>query len=138
LLYKSTKGVSMLYVTCALLWHKGLVLAAQRSESMSLPLKWELPGGKLEQGETPVAGLIREMQEELSIDVEPIHPLPPAPYLLGQRPLTLLPYVCTYNGVPVTPLEHKQVVWLPPSELHKLDWAEADIAVIDSFINWLT
>ncbi len=128
----------MLYVTCAIVWHQQRVLAAQRSERMRLPLKWEFPGGKLEEGEHPEAGLIREIKEELNITIHPIHALPAAPYLTGKQPLTLLPYVCTYNGAPIVPMEHQQVVWLPPHELHKLDWAEADIAVIDSFMAWLT
>ena len=57
------------HVACAIIEHDGLVLAAQRSEGMNLPLKWEFPGGKLEAGETPGECVIRELHEELAVRV---------------------------------------------------------------------
>ena len=50
-------------VTCALIFHRGKVLAAQRSLTMDLPGQWEFPGGKVEDGEDPKACLIREIKE---------------------------------------------------------------------------
>ena len=57
------------HVVCAIIEQDGLVLATQRSATMTLPLKWEFPGGKLEAGETPEQALIREVCEELGISV---------------------------------------------------------------------
>ena len=54
-------------VTCAIIARDGLVLAAQRSAVMSLPLKWEFPGGKINHGESTEECLRRELFEELSI-----------------------------------------------------------------------
>lgn len=60
----------MIDVACAIIIDdEGKVLAAQRSESMSLPLKWEFPGGKLSKNETAEDCIVREIQEELNISV---------------------------------------------------------------------
>ena len=65
-------------VSCAIIEAEGLVLVAQRSESMSMPLKWEFPGGKVHAGESPEECLHRELKEELSITVEVVRNLPSA------------------------------------------------------------
>lgn len=56
-------------VTCAIIQSDGKILAVQRSEAMSLPLKWEFPGGKIDLGETAEKCLLREIKEELNIDI---------------------------------------------------------------------
>ena len=58
-----------LRVACAIIERDGRVLAAQRSAAMTLPLKWEFPGGKIEAGESPEECLIRELMEELGVTV---------------------------------------------------------------------
>ena len=67
-----------LQVTCAIIERRGLVLATQRSATMSLPLKWEFPGGKIREGETPADCLRRELLEELGIDAPVIDALAPS------------------------------------------------------------
>jgi 8-oxo-dGTP diphosphatase len=59
-----------IHVTCAIIEKDGKVLSTQRSESMSMPLKWEFPGGKIKAGESPSECLHRELQEELGVEVE--------------------------------------------------------------------
>jgi 8-oxo-dGTP diphosphatase len=56
-------------VVCGVIVDTDKVLCVQRSESMTLPLKWEFPGGKIEQGETSEECLNRELKEELNIEV---------------------------------------------------------------------
>ena len=58
-----------LHVACALIERSGKVLATQRSAAMSLPLKWEFPGGKIKDGERPEECLERELHEELGIEI---------------------------------------------------------------------
>ena len=58
-----------IHVTCAIIEKDGKVLSTQRSETMSLPLKWEFPGGKINDGERPEDCLSRELHEELGIAV---------------------------------------------------------------------
>ena len=102
-------------------------LAAQRSACMSLPLKWEFPGGKVETGEEPEEALVREIQEELGVDITV------GPYLatgtVPHRGQTLILdiYEATLQGEaePVAH-EHATLRWVTAAELTELDWAEAD------------
>lgn len=121
-------------VTCAILEREGLVLAAQRSASMSLPLKWEFPGGKIEPGESMIDCLQRELSEELDVCVEVGKSLPPTTHHYPTFTVTLYPFICAIQSGEITLHEHAAITWLPPQELHTLDWAEADIPVIEAYL----
>lgn len=120
-----------LVVTCAIIVKDGCVLAAQRSISMSHPLEWEFPGGKVEAGETPEECIVREIQEELGLEVKVIEPgaVVFKPHASG-RTLELLPFVCEVIGGDLHLREHAQVRWCEPAELGELDWAAADVEVL--------
>jgi 8-oxo-dGTP diphosphatase len=60
----------MKQVVAALIVKDGLVLVCQRTRHQTMPLKWEFPGGKIEEGEQPRAALHRELEEELGIDAD--------------------------------------------------------------------
>lgn len=60
----------MISVVCAVIINKGDILIAQRSEKMSLPLKWAFPGNKIEEDEDPKKALQREIQKELNLRIE--------------------------------------------------------------------
>jgi 8-oxo-dGTP diphosphatase len=113
-------------VACAVIKKNGKVLATQRSESMSMPLKWEFPGGKIDNGESPEECLKRELMEELSIEVDVGQPLPQTTYQYPDFSVTLFPFICTITGGRLTLHEHKTFAWMPPDKLHSLDWTEAD------------
>ncbi len=121
-------------VACAVIEDQGKVLAAQRSRSMSMPLKWEFPGGKLHDGESPEACLARELEEELGIRVRIRHPLPPVVHRYDEFVIELIPFVCTLAGGRLMLHEHSAVAWLSPHELSELDWPAADIPVIASYL----
>lgn len=97
---------------------------------MSLPLKWEFPGGKIDEGEMPEECLKRELREELGIEVAVGKPLLPVTHHYPTFSVTLYPFICTIVSGEITLLEHAACVWLPPEMLHTLDWAEADMPVI--------
>lgn len=124
----------MIKVACAIIEKDGLVLAAQRSERMSLPLKWEFPGGKIEPGETPEECLCRELFEEMGVSVNVGKSLPASTYHYSKVSVTLYPFVCSIASGEIVLDEHAAIDWLPPEELHTLDWAEADVAVIESYL----
>lgn len=65
----------MITVVCAIIIKDGKILITQRSEFMSLPLKWEFPGGKLEDYESPEECLRRELKEELNINIHVLEKL---------------------------------------------------------------
>jgi len=121
-----------LQVACAIIEKSGKVLATQRSESMSLPLKWEFPGGKIRAGECPDECLKRELLEELGIEVVIYRPLPHSTHHYPTFTVTLHPFICTLAKGEITLHEHAASCWLRPEELPKLDWAEADWPLIES------
>jgi 8-oxo-dGTP diphosphatase len=125
----------MLRVTCAIIELNGKVLCAQRSKKMDLPLKWELPGGKVEVEETPEDCLIREINEELGLDIEIIRQLPAFQHKYpNQKTIELLPFICKIINGEIILKEHQQVKWLGKNELLSLDWAEADISIVNFYI----
>jgi 8-oxo-dGTP diphosphatase len=122
------------HVTCAIIERDGLILAAQRSATMNLPFKWEFPGGKIDPGETPEACLKRELVEELGIEVAVGPALEPATHSYQDITVTLYPFVCTIAKGEIVLHEHAAVGWLKPEELPDLDWAAADVPVLDNYL----
>lgn len=123
-----------IHVTCAIIEKNGFVLAAQRSAAMSLPLKWEFPGGKIDTGESPEGCLKRELMEELGITVKVGQALSPNTYHYPAFTVTLYPFICGIDVGEVILHEHSAIMWLPPEKLLSLDWADADIPVIESYL----
>ncbi len=126
----------MTEVTCAIILNGDLILAAQRSESMQLPLKWEFPGGKIEKGETAECCLLRELKEELNIEVEIIGKLNPSIYSYDFAVVKLIPFVVNYVSGEITLSEHKTVRWLKRDELRAMDWAPADVEVVEEYLKF--
>jgi 8-oxo-dGTP diphosphatase len=100
---------------------------------MSMPLKWEFPGGKINKGETPEECLVREVREELGVDIHVDGPLRPATHHYPGLTVTLYPFVCTIVSGDIILHEHAACVWLLPAELAGLDWAEADWPVLKAY-----
>jgi len=123
-----------IHVTCAIIERDGLVLAARRSAAMSLPLKWEFPGGKIDPGETVEECLQRELHEELNIRLQVGKRLSASTHYYPAFTVTLYPFVCTIASGEIILHEHAAIAWLPPAELHTLDWAEADYPVIAEYL----
>ncbi len=128
--------VRIIPVVCAIIERDGLVLCALRSEHMSLPGKWEFPGGKLEENEPPEEALIREIKEELNIEIKIIEALPIAEHAyVPEKIIQLIPYRCIIvSGENPTPTEHSELRWMKKDELIQLDWAAADIPIVLNYI----
>ena len=124
-------------VPCAIIEDQGRVLAAQRSASGTLGLKWEFPGGKLETGETDVEALVREIREELSVEIRLGARLPVTNRDDVFRIIQLIPFVCQLATDEIILTEHEQFLWLTPDELPALDWAEADREVLQNYFKYL-
>jgi 8-oxo-dGTP diphosphatase len=123
-----------IHVTCAIIERGGLILAAQRSADMSLPLKWEFPGGKIDPGELPEECLRRELMEEMGIQVVVGESLPASTHQYPTFAVTLHPFICSIEAGEIVLHEHAAIAWLPPERLHTLDWAAADLPVIESYL----
>jgi len=123
-----------IHVACAIIERDGLVLAARRNESMSLPLKWEFPGGKIDPGESPRECVHRELMEEMGIAVKITAALPTHTHHYSDFSVTLYPFVCEMVSGEIILREHAAIIWLAPEKLPSLDWAEADFPVIESYI----
>ena len=100
---------------------------------MSLPLKWEFPGGKVDVGESLEECLCRELVEELGVRVQIRQPLIPVTHQYPLFTITLYPFICLIESGALTLHQHVALSWLPPRELHTLDWAEADIPIVDAY-----
>ncbi|WP_217179278.1 (deoxy)nucleoside triphosphate pyrophosphohydrolase [Gillisia limnaea] len=121
-------------VTCAIIEKEGKVLCAQRSEKMNLPLKWEFPGGKVEGGEDLATCLKREIKEELGVEIDVLKRLPSNFHIYSNLKLELIPFRCSLQTFEIDLLEHAKVLWLPVEKLKDLDWAEADVPIVDYYI----
>jgi 8-oxo-dGTP diphosphatase len=125
-----------LHVTCAIIEQDGYVLAAQRSHTMDMPLKWEFPGGKIKPAETPENCLHREIAEELAIKVAVHQALAEVTHAYPDFTITLYPFVCTITSGTITLREHAAVTWLPREDLASLDWAAADRPVLEAYFRF--
>ncbi|WP_202928114.1 (deoxy)nucleoside triphosphate pyrophosphohydrolase [Cyclobacterium salsum] len=122
---------SMLWVTCAVIRNsQHQILAVQRSEKMRMPLKWEFPGGKVEAGETEEEALIREIQEELGLNIQVEKRMQPVHHDYGDLAICLVPFWARTRAVAPILMEHTAYRWMPPELLPDLDWAAADIPIV--------
>ncbi len=101
---------------------------------MSLPLKWEFPGRKIEEIETSEQCLLREIKEKLGVAIEILKKLPNSYYDYGTFEIILIPYLCKYLGDEIILSEHIEFQWLLFSELELLDWASADIPIVNEIL----
>ncbi len=117
-------------VTCAVIRNdEGLVLMVRRGPGMDNAGKWEFPGGKTRQGEDHEDCIIREIGEELGINIIIIGRLDPVEYDYGHRMIRLIPFLCdTLASKPVLS-EHDEYRWMKPDELVTLDMTAADVPI---------
>jgi 8-oxo-dGTP diphosphatase len=126
----------MVDVTCAIIEHNDKVLVTQRSVKMHLPLKWEFPGGKIEKGETPESCLKREIFEELNINIQIKKQLRANIHQYSEtKTIKLIPFICILLSDEIKLLEHANFLWLNKLELLNLDWADADIPILNEYLN---
>ena len=111
-------------VVAALIQDKdGRILCAKRNQDKSQGGKWEFPGGKPEEGETLEGALVREVREELGIDIKVLRLFDQS--ITGDIELAVFSCELVADK-PSTSTDHSELRWLKEEELSGLDWAEAD------------
>jgi 8-oxo-dGTP diphosphatase len=122
----------VLVVACALVDADGRVLICQRPQGKQLAGLWEFPGGKVEPGESPEAALIRELKEELDIDVKAacLAPFVFASHSYDDFHLLMPLYLCRRWEGFVTALEHPALAWVRPDKLGDYAMPPADAPLV--------
>lgn len=119
-------------VSCAIIVDRnGLIMAARRGAAMNMPMKWEFPGGKIEADESAASCLLREIREELNLQIKIEQELPVFSHDYPKFRINLHPFVCTIIAGELILQEHESVEWLACTELHRLDWAAADLPIVE-------
>lgn len=117
----------------------GRVLLAQRPPGKKMAGLWEFPGGKVEPGETPEAALIREMHEELGVDIKEacLAPFTFASHAYDDFHLLMPLYLCRrWQGTP-TPREGQVLKWVRPKEMKDYPMPPADIPLVAMLRDYL-
>jgi len=112
----------------------GRVFCVQRGENAKkyISKKWEFPGGKLEPGESREEALVRELKEELKVLVSNLEFLTTVDYTYPDFRLVMHAFTCEVRGSKNPELtEHLAYEWRESSDLKNLDWAAADVPIVE-------
>ncbi|HIF9347432.1 TPA: (deoxy)nucleoside triphosphate pyrophosphohydrolase [Photobacterium damselae] len=120
-------------VVAAVLINGGQFLAVQRGESQLsyVSKKWEFPGGKVEAGETLVAAITRELEEELRITIAEPQFLLTVEHSYPDFDITMHCFVVDVPARELELTEHLDSRWLNKEQLWDLDWAAADVPAVE-------
>lgn len=111
------------------------LLAGRRSAPESLAGQWEFPGGKLESGEDPIAGLRRELHEELGVEVivgEEFAGPADGGWEITDRHLMYLWFAEVSAGTPQPLADHDELRWLTPAQFHSVPWLVGDLPIVEA------
>jgi 8-oxo-dGTP diphosphatase len=120
----------MLIVVAGLVYRGDELLIAQRPAGKHSELKWEFPGGKVEENEDPRDTLVREVKEELDIEVKVERIADVIFHRYPDRAVLLLFYVCHYASGVTRALDAADFAWVKPSQLLNYDFIAADMDLI--------
>jgi len=124
-------------VVAAIILQNNKVLATQRGYG-EFEGGWEFPGGKIEPGETPENALVREISEELAIEIMVEKYITTVEYDYPSFHLHMQCFLCSVIQGDLTLLEHSDAKWLSKENLETVNWLPADIVVVQKLINIFT
>ena len=120
-------------VVAAIIVHDGKILCTQRGENKYpyLSKKFEFPGGKVENDESLAQALTREIQEELNMTISVKRLFLTVEHSYSDFNIVMHSFVCNTQSRELTLDEHIEGLWLKVAELDSLDWAAADIPIVE-------
>ena len=123
-------------VVAGIIEYNGLILCTQRQDNAdkTIALKWEFPGGKIEEGESKESALKREIIEELNISIKDLQPFCDVEYCYPNKLVKMYCYVCKCNSNKITLNVHNDYKWLKKEDLESLEWAPADVPVVKKLL----
>ena len=117
-------------VVAAIIIHENKIFATQRGYG-EFKDGWEFPGGKIEPGETPHEALVREIKEELGIEIEVKDFLETVEYDYPKFHLSMDCFFCTIRSGELVLKEHEAAKWLTAETLESVEWLPADKGLIE-------
>lgn len=118
-----------IYVVAAIIHRRNEIFATQRGYG-NYKDWWEFPGGKIEPGETPEEALVREIKEELAIDITVDKYITTVEYDYPEFHLVMDCFWCSIKNGELKLLEHEDARWMPLDDLKQVNWLPADVEVI--------
>ncbi|WP_125775725.1 (deoxy)nucleoside triphosphate pyrophosphohydrolase [Antribacter gilvus] len=109
------------------------LLGARRARPVEIAGRWEFPGGKVDDGESPTQALHRELREELGVRVEMGDELPgpdDGGWVITDRHVMRLWFARVTDGDPLPLVEHDELRWLSPDGLADVDWLDGDLPIV--------
>ena len=127
-----TRGpMKHIQVVAAIFTNGEKVLAMRRAPHKPLPGKWEFPGGKIEPGESPEQALIREIKEELDVEITSLELFDHSTTILPSWEVELSCFKVEADKSPEQSTDHDQLIWLEKEKLHTLDWSDSDLPAVE-------
>lgn len=121
-------------VAAAIIEDGGRILIGRRQAGGSCSLLWEFPGGKLEPGETPEACLLREVKEELNIDIAGLRPYGTANHVYAGGPMHFYFYRAVIAAGTPQCRVHRTLLWVKKQDLGRFPFCPADIEIINRLL----
>lgn len=128
--------MKIITVVASIIIYNNKILCVQRNLNKYeyISRKFEFPGGKIEQGESKEEALIREIKEELNMDINIESEFLTVEHQYPDFHLTMYSFICSCNDTKLELKEHIDFKWLKREELISLDWAAADIPIVNKLI----
>ena len=129
-------GMRTIEVSCAVIVREGLILAANRGDTVSNSGVWEFPGGKPLEGEQPQDCVVRRVKEELNVDINVVDKMESFSVDADDsRRFLMHPFFAEVSNGSFELSNHSKIEWFMPMQLMSLAWPETDLPIIDEIVN---